>query len=287
MAGAGDRQVAVVTGATSGIGLETARALAREGMRIIALGRDDTRIANAAKDLETEGLTAQWVKADLSSIAQTHAAAAEIADITDRIDILVNNAGGLLDTRHVTADGLEAMFQVNHLAPYILTLDLLPQLKRSSAPHVITVSSIGHSMIDDLHWDDLQMEISFLPIAAYAQSKLANILFTRELAARHKADGIVASAVHPGLVASRFPESAGVETQIYYAAAEKGGEALTSAQGADTIVWLAMDRDRALPSGGYFHVRERVEPSSAAQSEEGAKRLWDISARLASLETAT
>jgi len=287
MAGAGDRQVAVVTGATSGIGLETARALAREGMRIIALGRDDTRIANAAKDLETEGLTAQWVKADLSSIAQTHAAAAKIADITDRIDILVNNAGGLLDTRHVTADGLEAMFQVNHLAPYILTLDLLPQLKRSSAPHVITVSSIGHSMIDDLHWDDLQMEISFLPIAAYAQSKLANILFTRELAARHKADGIVASAVHPGLVASRFPESAGVETQTYYAAAEKGGEALTSAQGADTIVWLAMDRDRALPSGGYFHVRERVEPSAAAQSEEGAKRLWDISARLASLETAT
>ena len=287
MTGSGDKPVAVVTGATSGIGLETARALAREGMRIIALGRDDTRIANAAKDLETEGLTAQWVKADLSSIAQTHAAAAEIADITDHIDILVNNAGGLLDTRHVTADGLEAMFQVNHLAPYILTLDLLPQLKRSSAPHVITVSSIGHSMIDDVHWDDLQMEISFLPIAAYAQSKLANILFTRELAARHKADGIVASAVHPGLVASRFPESAGAETQTYYAAAEKSGQALTSTQGADTIVWLAMDRDRALPSGGYFHERERVEPSAAAQSEEGAKRLWDISARLASLETAT
>ena len=286
MTGSGDKPVAVVTGATSGIGLETARALAREGMRIIALGRDDTRIANAAKDLKTEGLTAQWVKADLSSIAQTHAAAAEIADITDHIDILVNNAGGLLDTRHVTADGLEAMFQVNHLAPYILTLDLLPQLKRSSAPHVITVSSIGHSMIDDVHWDDLQMEISFLPIAAYAQSKLANILFTRELAARHAADGIVASAVHPGLVASRFPESAGAETQSYYAAAEKSGEALTSAQGADTIVWLATDRNRALPSGGYFHARERVEPSAAAQSEEGAKRLWDISARLASLEAA-
>jgi len=286
MAGSGDKPVAVVTGATSGIGLETARALAREGMRIIALGRDDVRIANAAKDLGAEGLTAQWVNADLSSIAQTHAAAARIAEMTDRIDILVNNAGGLLDTRHVTADGLEAMFQVNHLAPYILTRDLLPQLKRSSAPHVITVSSIGHSMIDDLHWDDLQMEISFLPIAAYAQSKLANILFTRELAARHEADGIVASAVHPGLVASRFPESASVETQTYYAAAEKSGEALTSAQGADTIVWLAMDRNRALPSGGYFHARERIAPSPAAQSEEGARRLWDISARLSSLETA-
>ena len=286
MAGSGDKPVAVATGATSGIGLETARALAREGMRIIALGRDDARIANAAKDLGAEGLTAQWVNADLSSIAQTHAAAARIAEMTDRIDILVNNAGGLLDTRHVTADGLEAMFQVNHLAPYILTRDLLPQLKRSSAPHVITVSSIGHSMIDDLHWDDLQMEISFLPIAAYAQSKLANILFTRELAARHKADGIVASAVHPGLVASRFPESASVETQTYYAAAEKSGEALTSAQGADTIVWLAMDRNRALPSGGYFHARERIDPSPAAQSEEGARRLWDISARLSSLETA-
>jgi len=286
MTGSGDKPVAVVTGATSGIGLETARALAREGMRVIALGRDEARITSAAKEFEAEGLTAQWVNADLSSIAQTHAAAARIAEIVDRIDILVNNAGSLLDTRHVTADGLETMFQVNHLAPYILTLDLLPQLKRSSVPHVITVSSIGHSMIDDLHWDDLQMEISFLPITAYAQSKLANILFTRELAARHAADGIVASAVHPGLVASRFPESAGVETRTYYAAAEKSGEALTSAQGADTIVWLAMDRDRALPSGGYFHERKRVEPSPAAQSEEGAKRLWDISARLSSLETA-
>jgi NAD(P)-dependent dehydrogenase (short-subunit alcohol dehydrogenase family) len=274
------QRIAVITGASSGIGFETAKALAREGWRVIALGRDDHRIAQSKAGLAEAGHSAEWLQADFAALSDVRRVAADIAAITDRVDLLVNNAGLLLDGRQETTDGMEKTFQVNHIAAFHLTNLLIKALAASKAPHVITVSSIGHSMIEDIRWDDIMLEREFRAVDAYAQSKLANVLFTRELASRAANRNIVASAVHPGMVASRFPDGADEHTRQYYAEAERRGTALTSEQGADTIVWLAADRERALPSGGYFFERKRVDPSLAAQDDKSARRLWEISARL-------
>ena len=132
-------------------------------------------------------------------------------------------------------------------------------------------------MIEGMCWDDPHMTRDFDAFRAYCQSKLANVLFTRELARRFNGDGLIASAVHPGLVASRFPLTAPPATLAYYNAAAASGEALTSEQGSDTIVWLARNPGAALPSGGYFVERQRCEPSIAAQSDADAARLWELS----------
>ena len=274
-------KVAVVSGATSGIGLATARALVGQRFRIIAMGRHSGRVSAADAELRAgaEGAEIDWVIADFSRLADVRRAAGDIVRLTGHIDVLVNNAGLLLDRRSTTEQGFETTFAVNHLAPFLLTTSLLPLLKAAPA-HVINVSSVGHTMIDDMRWDDLQMERDFAPLAAYAQSKLANVLFTRELARRFDGEGLVASAVHPGLVASRFPLTGGADTRAYYAAAQASGEALTSEQGADTVVWLATAPGAALPSGGYFAERRRIAPSAAGQDDDGARRLWTISERL-------
>jgi retinol dehydrogenase-12 len=275
-------KVAVITGATSGIGFVTARALARQNFRVVALGRDRHRATGKSQEILADVPDAQvdWVIADFSSLAQVRRAAKEIQDLTDRIDVLVNNAGLMLDRRSLTADGLETMFAVNHLAPFLLTGCLLTELKRAERAHVVNVSSIGHTMIDDMHWNDLQMERDFAPLTAYAQSKLGNVLFTREFARRFAGDGIISSAVHPGLVASRFSLTAGAGTIAFYEAARASGEALTEEQGADTVIWLASAPETALPSGGYFSERQRVEPSAAAQNSASAGRLWNLSEQL-------
>lgn len=276
-------RIAVVTGATTGIGFATACGLADEGFRLITLGSDRERIAAARARLAERGATADWIEADLSSIAETRRAAAGIAALTARIDVLVNNAGALFDGRYATVDGLERTFALNHLAPFLLTELLTPQLAASDQPHVIAVSSIGHTMTPDMRWDDLQMESDFTAHEAYFQSKLANVLFTRELPRRSSIAGLRTSAVQPGMVGSNFASRANADTRKRYADAIADGTALTNEQGADTVVWLALNPDAALPPGGYFERRARIDPSPAAQSAEGAARLWEISEHLAGL----
>ena len=276
-----DAPVAVVTGATSGIGFAAACGLARAGFRLVAMGRDPARISRKADELAkaVPASVVAWVEADFLSMRAVTDAASKIADVTGNIDVLVNNAGVHLDRQILTPDGFEATFAVNHLAPFLLTHELLPLLQRSDQPHVITVSSVGHTMIEGMCWDDPHMAQDFDAFRAYCQSKLANVLFTRELARRFGSDGLIASAVHPGLVASRFPLTAPPATLAYYTAAEASGEALTSEQGADTIVWLACNPGAAFPSGGYFVERQRCDPAIAAQNDADAARLWLLSER--------
>lgn len=270
-------RIAVVSGASTGIGLATAVGLADQGFRLIAMGRDPGRTAAARARLAALGARVDWIEADFASQAEVRRAAAEIAGLTDRIDVLINNAGAVYDARHVTTDGFERTFAVNHLAPFLLTRLLMSRLKASDRAHVIAVASIGHTMVPDMRWDDLQMESDFVPTMAYCQSKLANVLFTRELARRTAGDGLIASAMQPGLVGSNFPDSADPDTRKFYAESVANGTALTNEQGAETVIWLAANPDAALPSGGYFDQRQRIDPSPSAQSDEGAARLWDIS----------
>jgi len=272
-------QIVVVTGATAGIGLVTALNLASAGMRVVALGRNPARIdaADASIRAAVTEPDLHWICADFASLAEVRRASDEIGGVCDRIDILINNAGNQLVDRNMTVDGFEMTYQVNHLAPFLMTARLLPSLMRSERPQVITLSSVGHSMIEDMVWDDLQLENDFSAFKAYAQSKLANVLFTRELARRTAATGLVASAVHPGLVASDFPNKSDAYVRDYYRDALARGEALTTEQGADTVVWLAQDAGNGTPSGGYFHARERIAPSAAASDPTSAERLWAIS----------
>jgi len=269
----------VVTGATSGIGYVTALELAKAGKRVIALGRSAEKIA--ARDAEIRaaapGASLEWVQADFASLRQVAEASRQIAAMADPIDVLVNNAGNQLDRRIMTGDGFEMTWQVNHLAPFLMTAILLPSVLRAERPQVITTSSIGHTMIDDMIWDDLQVAQDFTPLRAYCQSKLANVLFTRELARRNANTALVASAVHPGLVISDFAAKGGQHMQDYYRGAEERGESFTSEEGADTIIWLARDADAGRPSGGYFFQRQRLDPSAAAADPASAERLWNIS----------
>ena len=273
-------RTAVVTGASSGVGFEVAVGLARDGFKVIALGRTAGRIEASRSMLAGAVPEAKvdWLRADLSVMGEVEASAGRIADLTDRVDVLVNNAGQTLEDHIVTVDGLEQTFAGNVIAPFLLTGLLLPLIARegmSEQPgHVITTASIGHSYVDDMRWDDLQLERSYDGAIAYLQSKLANILFARELARRHPE--LVSSAVHPGTVDSRFPDTAGERTKTYFASAAARGELVSPKEAADTILWLAGDVARALPSGGYFHQREREQPSAAATNRDSAVRLWRI-----------
>lgn len=272
-------KTAIVTGASAGIGAVVARELARQGWRVIAMGRNPDRaeaslaaIRKAVPDAHIE-----MVLADLSSMAEVVRAARDIAARTDRIDLLVNNAGGTPAMRRTTVDGLEETFAANHLGMFLLTRELLP-LIRAAGPdaQIINTSSVAHKFVKAMQWDDLQLEKKFDVGQAYSQSKLANILFTRELARRVAGDGIRINAVHPGLVASNFSTHGNALIKLIYFLARPFS--LSSEQGADTILWLAGRDDQG--TGGYFVKRRPGSLSDAAQDDAAATRLWQVSEEL-------
>ena len=273
-------KTAVVTGASSGIGLVVARELARAGWRVIAQGRDPGRTAAALAAIKAAVPAAQieLIGADLSAMANVAAFADAVATRTSRLDLLVNNAGFSPARRVETADGLEQCFAVNHLAPFLLTNRLVPLLK-AAAPgaQIINTASIAHTFIRDMKWDDLQQTKRFSLNDAYTQSKLANILHVRELARRLQPHGIRANAVHPGLVQTNFDSHGGLIVKLMYVFGKPFS--LTPEQGADTILWLAQDGAPGV-TGEYFAKRAIAKTTPAAQSEAGAQRLWTISEAL-------
>lgn len=279
------RQVAVVTGASAGIGKATARMLAEQGWHVIGIGRDPDRSAAAETEIRgaaTPGARIDFLRADFTDMADVRRIADEIAALTDRLDVLINNAGGVRDKRYVTKQGFEAMLAANHLAPFVLTRALLPLLSATAAAstpgtvRVIAVSSSGHQGCAGMHWDDLNMAEDFTTTGAYCQAKLANILFTRELARRVAGAGIVAQCMHPGRIASNFA-SHGDETMRSYMA---GAETDTPDAPAKTLVWLATAPECGRDSGRYFHNLEEVQPAPQALDDDAARRLWTESERL-------
>ena len=266
-----ERQVAVVTGASSGIGMETAKALASRGWHIIAVGRNVARCATAEAEIRScaQGGNVTMLQADLSLMSDTALLAEKIAALSDRVDILVNNAGGMTSALEMTSEGLEACFAGNHLGPFLLTNRLLPTLLRTAgnspagSVRIINTSSDGSEMIPGLNFGDLQNLENFSPGAAYCSAKLANVMFARGLALRLAGDGIYAFSVHPGTVASNFITHVPNSTRQHI----ESLESISPAEGADTLVWLATAEAASLNNGGYYSMRKlrKVNPQTEDQ----------------------
>lgn len=281
-------RVAVVTGASSGIGKATAKGLAQQGWRVIGLGRDAGRCATAEAELRAAAPDAQieMLRADLSLVTDASRVAHEIMSRTERIDVLVNNAGGVGSEQVTTAEGNEATFASNHLGPFVLTLKLLPLLRRTAANappgavRILATSSAGHRYCAGFDWDDLQCTRNFTTGGAYTSAKLANVLFTLELSRRLAKDGIVAHAMEPGVVLdSNFVNHADDSMQAYMATQDK--VAISSDDAAKTLLLMATGEEPGRSSGGYFHDCKPMDVSAPGKDVESAARLWRESVALA------
>ncbi len=274
----------VITGGTSGIGEVAATTLAAQGARIVLIARDHARAdATLAKLKSANPAAAHTVHiADLSVIAEMKRVAEEIAAAEPRIDVLVNNAGAVFLSRQVSRDGLEMTFAVNHMAYFVVTNILLPNLKATPGARIVSTASDAHKS-GRLNFDDLQSERSYGSFTAYGTSKLCNILFTRELAGRLGDTGVTANCLHPGFVGTRFGQNNATNGFLKLLAGAIMAFGIKPEEGAKTIIHLASSPDVATISGKYFYKCKIADPTLAAQSDNDAARLWDVSARIAGL----
>jgi retinol dehydrogenase-14 len=273
----------LITGATGGIGKATAVGLARLGARVGITGRDRARTETAAAEIaRASGNPAvDAFVADLSSQAEVRRLAAEVLDAFPRLDVLVNNVGGFWATRHVTADGLEHTFAVNHLAGFLLTNLLLDRLKASAPARVVTVSS-GAQAMGRIDFDDLQGEQTYSGQRAYNQSKLADVMFTYELARRLEGTRVTATALHPGVVNTGF----GAEDQswIFKVLVPLVRPLMKSPEhGAATSIYLASSPEVEGITGRYFANRKPRQSQKASYDTATTRRLWQVSADLVGL----
>jgi NAD(P)-dependent dehydrogenase (short-subunit alcohol dehydrogenase family) len=278
----------LVTGATSGIGLEAGVALAGRGARVVLVGRDPARIEAALSEASARSGSrdVSALRCDFSSQAEIRRLAEAFRSGYDRLDVLVNNAGGVNKTRRLTVDGLEATFAVNHLGYFLLTNLLTDLLVRSAPARVVTVASVGHRR-GTLDFADLGFERGGYSIMrAYTRSKLANVLFAAELARRLAGTGVTSNSVHPGSVATNIWSGAPlwakpiiqVLLRPFFISAEQGGA---------TLVQLAASPELEGVTGRYFEKGQAVDPAPLARDEALARRLWDVSAALVGLPAAS
>lgn len=277
-----EQQVHLITGATSGIGLETARALARQGATVVVAGRDEQKARRIVAELRrhTGNARVDHLLADLTVQAEVRRMADQFRTRYHRLDVLVNNAGGFFWRRRETAGGVEKTFALNYLAPFLLTNLLLDLLRASAPARIVNVSSIMHrSAVLDL--DDLQLERGYSPPKAYARSKLALVLFTYELARRLEGAGVAANALHPGFVATGIGLKSPLDKILKPV---MGLFAVSPEEGARTSVYLASSPEVAGVTGEYFERERPARSSPASYDEETARRLWEISAPMAGLD---
>ena len=271
----------LVTGATGGIGLATAAGLAGLGARVGIVGRDAARSEAAATQLRAVGGQVDVFIADVSSQDEVRRLADEALAAYPRLDVLVNNVGGYWATRHTTVDGLEHTFAVNHLAPFLLTNLLLDRLRASAPARVVTVSS-GAQAMGTLDFGDLQGEQDYSGQRAYNQSKLANVMFTYELARRLAGSGVTANVLHPGVVRTDFgrEDSKGWMRLMLPVIRPfmKNPE-----RGAATSIYLASSAEVEGVTGRYFANGKPTASSKASQDGAAVARLWDVSAELVGL----
>lgn len=271
-------QTHLVTGATQGIGKETARALARTGARVILSARDEARGKAVVEELraDTGNARVELALVDFASFKSVRAFLDDLRSRVDRLDVLVNNAGGYFASRRETEDGHEWTFQVNHLGYFMTTLGLIEPLRAAGSARVVCVSSDAH-LGGRVDLEDLDRKRGYQAFRAYASSKLMNILFTRE-AARRFPTSIAVNAMHPGVVASGFGLGDGGIIKLWYTLTRPFLK--TSAQGADTSVWLVTEPTLDGVTGGYWCQRRERRTARASKDEELARRLWEESERM-------
>ncbi len=279
-------KVILITGATNGIGRAAALDLARRGATVAVAGRNRQRLDDTLAMIcaESGSETVSGLLADLSTQADVRQLADGFRSKHDRLDLLLNNAGANFRERIDTADGLERTFAVNHMAYYLLTRLLLDLLRASAPARIVNVSSEAHRQLKTFDFDNIDGRKSWrmFGFSAYSQSKLANILFTRELARRLAGTGVTVNAMHPGVVnTGLFQNIEGIGGRVIAALAPIFMK--TPEQGADTLIWLATDDEMEGQSGGYYDRRRLREPSAAAQDDAAAQRLWSLSAELCGL----
>jgi len=270
----------LITGGTSGIGRATAIGLSELGARVAITGRDLGRVEAAAVEirLATGNPDVDAFGADLSSQAEVRRLAAQVLAAYPRLDVLVNNVGGFWATRHVTADGLERTFALNHLAAFLITELLLDRLKASAPARVVTVSSAAQSL-GTIDFDDLQGERKYSGQTAYNQSKLASVMFTFELARRLEGSGVTATVLHPGVVSTEF--GAEDPSRIFKLIVPLYRPFMkTPRQGAATSIYLASSPAVDGVTGQYFAGRKPKPSNKASYDLAAATRLWQVSARL-------
>jgi NAD(P)-dependent dehydrogenase (short-subunit alcohol dehydrogenase family) len=271
-------RICLITGATSGIGRATALALAGMGAELVLLARDREKAEATAAEVRAAGAPAvDLLIADLGVLREVRRAAAEFLASGRPLHVLINNAGVVNLQRTLTADGLEATFAVNHLAYFLFTTLLLERLRASAPARIVNVSSEAHRFAP-LDFDDLQNERRYRTMRVYGQSKLANILFTSELARRLEGSGVTANSLHPGAVATRLGTNNGAWARALIRLLRPFFR--SPDDGAATSVHLATAAELATVSGRYFANRREKTPSAAARDTEAARRLWAVSEQL-------
>jgi len=280
----------VVTGGNSGIGFETATALAAMGARVVVTARnaDKGRAAVAAIAQRAGGdAQVQLVVFDLADLASVRRGAAEILEQAPRLDVLVNNAGLVLSERAETVDGFEATLATNHLGPFLLTNLLLGRIRVSAPARIVNVASTAHNAARmGMPFDDLQSEKKYATMRVYGQSKLANILFTLELARRLEGSGVTANSLHPGTVRTGYGADGDARGLLAFGIKISAPFFLSPAKGARTSVYLASDPEVAEVSGQYFVKCKAKQPKRWARDPEAARRLWQVSEELVGLAPA-
>lgn len=275
-------KVCLITGATSGIGKVAAAVLAAQGAEVIITGRNPQKTRDAADQIksETGSRSVPYLLADFSDLTQVRNLAASFREHHTHLDVLLNNAGTFFNTRVKTPYQVEKTFLVNHLAPFLLTKLLMDTLRGSAPARIINVSSDAHHY-GTLDFEDLSFEHGYFGIKAYARSKLANLLFTYELARRLDGSAVTVNAVHPGHVATDIWKT---NFSIFGPALKSimGLFALTPEQGADTLIYLSSSPDVASITGKYFIKRKVINSSPLSYDKDLARQLWQVSEKLTS-----
>jgi NAD(P)-dependent dehydrogenase (short-subunit alcohol dehydrogenase family) len=280
-------KIILVTGATSGIGLELSSVLARKGAHVVMVGRDRdrtesarTHVASSSGSSGSESGNVTTLLCDFSSQTAIRRLAETFLARHNRLDVLVNNAGGVNKKRRVTEDGIEATFAVNHLGYFLLTNLLQDRIVQSAPSRIVTVASVGHRR-GTLDFDDLELREGYSILRAYGRSKLANVLFASELARRLAGTGVTSNSIHPGAVSTRIWSGAPIWAKPliqlfrpFFISAERG---------ASYVAELVTRPDLSEVTGRYFEEAEMVSPAPLARDEALARRLWEVSASMVGL----
>jgi len=270
----------LITGATGGIGLAAAVAMARQGAHLVLVGRNQTRGLDAISEIRRRAGSdrAEFLRADFSSLAEVRRLALALLAEDRPLHVLVNNAGTMNTSRKLTVDGFEEMFAVNHLAHFLLTRLLLPRLQACAPSRIVHVASNAHSFCKGMRWHDLSHEREFSAFPAYGHSKLANILFSSELARRLRGSGVTSNALHPGAVATGIGSNNGITGRVVPLLLKPFFR--SPARGAATTVYLASAAEIDGVTGKYFYDSKPADPKPWALDTNAAGRLWVTSEKL-------